>query len=262
MSSPLRLITIPISHYCEKARWALEWAGLPYTEDAHLQAFHYLAVRRAGGKRTVPVLVHPDGALYSSTDILRFADARCSDEKKLFPKDPQERAEVERLVAYFDKGLGPAGRLWIYHHLFQEAPELALKYGCTGVPAWERKLLPLAFPLLRLLLGRRLRIGPQAAAQARSLCGQVQDEVAARLKEGQPYLVGARFSAADLTFAALCAPLLLPPGYGVPLPLLDELPAEFGRNIAAFRAHPAGRFALHLYARHRRGKTNASSALA
>ena len=25
-----RLITIPISHYCEKARWALERAEIPY----------------------------------------------------------------------------------------------------------------------------------------------------------------------------------------------------------------------------------------
>ncbi len=29
---PLRLITIPISHYCEKARWALTKLKLPYIE--------------------------------------------------------------------------------------------------------------------------------------------------------------------------------------------------------------------------------------
>ena len=32
-----RLITIPISHYCEKARWALEWSQIPYVEEKHLQ---------------------------------------------------------------------------------------------------------------------------------------------------------------------------------------------------------------------------------
>jgi glutathione S-transferase len=260
MSSDLRLITIPISHYCEKARWALDWAGLRYTEDAHLQVFHYLPVRRAGGKRTVPVLCHPGGALYESTDILRFADARCSEERKLFPKDPEERAEVERLAARFDQGLGPAGRLWLYHHLLTGAPELAPKYGCTGVPAWQRKLLPLAYPLVRLFLQRLLLTSPSSAEQAYELCQQIFDEVAARLSSGQPYLVGTRFSAADLTFAALCAPLLMTPGYGVPLPRIEELPADFARCVAAFRAHPAGRFALDLYVRHRRahGATQAS----
>ena len=53
---PCELITIPISHYCEKARWALDRAGIPYRERAHLQAIHWFAVRRAGGARTVPVL--------------------------------------------------------------------------------------------------------------------------------------------------------------------------------------------------------------
>ena len=36
--SERRLLTIPISHYCEKARWALERAGLAYREERHVRA--------------------------------------------------------------------------------------------------------------------------------------------------------------------------------------------------------------------------------
>ena len=36
----MRLITIPMSHYCEKARWGLAHAGVEYVEEAHLQVFH------------------------------------------------------------------------------------------------------------------------------------------------------------------------------------------------------------------------------
>ena len=57
-----RLITIPISHYCEKARWALERAEIPYREEPHLQAIHWAHVWRAGRGRTAPVLVTEDGA--------------------------------------------------------------------------------------------------------------------------------------------------------------------------------------------------------
>ena len=46
----LRLVTIPISHYCEKARWALDRAGMPYREERHVQGIHRLAARRAGGR--------------------------------------------------------------------------------------------------------------------------------------------------------------------------------------------------------------------
>ena len=59
----LRLITIPISHYCEKARWALERAGLHYREQRHVQGIHRLAARRAGGGPTVPVLIAPQGVI-------------------------------------------------------------------------------------------------------------------------------------------------------------------------------------------------------
>ena len=84
----LRLITIPISHYCEKARWALDHAGLGYSEEAHLQVVHYRAVKRAGGSGTVPVLVHPEGVLTDSTDILHWVDTRVPAERRLFPDDP------------------------------------------------------------------------------------------------------------------------------------------------------------------------------
>ena len=46
---PARLVTIPISHFCEKARWALQRAGVPYVERPHLQIIHVLAARRAAG---------------------------------------------------------------------------------------------------------------------------------------------------------------------------------------------------------------------
>src|SRR4051812_44721934 len=61
--TPDVLITIPISHYCEKARWALDRAGLDYVERPHLQVFHWAAVRRAGGGKTAPVLVRGDRVL-------------------------------------------------------------------------------------------------------------------------------------------------------------------------------------------------------
>jgi len=44
---PNRLITSSASHHCEKARWALDLAGIKYPEDAHVSGFHKRVVRRA-----------------------------------------------------------------------------------------------------------------------------------------------------------------------------------------------------------------------
>ena len=81
---PARLITIPISHFCEKARWALDRAGVEYVEQRHLQVIHVLAARRAGGGRTVPVLVTAEGRVCpESSDILRWADTQVAPERRL-----------------------------------------------------------------------------------------------------------------------------------------------------------------------------------
>lgn len=248
----LRLLTIPISHYCEKARWALDRVGAPYVEEAHLQLFHYLPVRRAGGRATVPVLVHPEGVLTDSTDILRWIDERTSPAARLFPPEGSpEHGEVAALEADFDEHVGPAGRLWMYQHLL-DRPELAHRFGTTGVPRWQKSLLPLGFPFVARFLRWRLRTSADAADEALRICRATLDTVAERLADGRRFLAGDRFTAADLTFASLCAPLLMTPGYGVPLPQPTDLPPIVAREIDAHRAHPAGQFVMRVYAEQRR----------
>src|ERR1700726_2665473 len=113
----LRLVTIPISHYCEKARWALDRAGMDYREERHIQGIHRLAARRAGGGSTVPVLVTSEGAIGDSAQILAWVDARIPTERRLFPAGPDERREVEAVCRRLDDELGPAARRLMYVHM-------------------------------------------------------------------------------------------------------------------------------------------------
>jgi glutathione S-transferase len=246
----LRLITIPVSHYCEKARWALERAGLPYREEAHLQLFHYIATFAAGGGRTVPVLVHDAGVIDDSADIVRWADER--GRTGLFP--PERRAEVEALVRDYDERLGPAARLWGYWELLPHK-ELMLRYAATGVPRWQARAMPWVWNGAMEYLAWRLRMNEETAMAARQECLAVFDDVARRLRDGRRYLLGDRLTAADLTFASLAAPLVAAPQYGGPLPPLSEIPKSFAMQVEALREHPTGRFLLRLYEeeRHRKG---------
>src|SRR5206468_2427347 len=81
------------------------------------------------------------------------------------------------------------------------------------------------------------------------------DRVAARLADGRRYLVADRFSAADLTFAALGAPMVLPPAHPFPLPG-EQFPKAARVRCREMRRHPAGAFILRLYAEDR-GRTQA-----
>jgi glutathione S-transferase len=259
--SVLRLVTIPISHYCEKARWALDRAGIGYREERHVQGIHQLAARRAGGGSTVPVLVTPQESIGESAQILEWVDARTDPSSRLFAGPEDEQREVLALCTRFDELLGPAGRRLIYVHMFGER-ELLLRFNDQGVPAWEDRILRVGLPVFKRLISRVLDIRPGVEQGDEALVWQELDHAAQLLSDGRPYLCGERFTAADLTFAALCAPVLMPPGYGVELPQPEILPDTTARLVRRAREHPAGRHALRMYAEHRRAPARAQAAAA
>ena len=251
MSELPTLITIPISHYCEKARWALDRAGVKYQERAHLQVLHWIPVARAGGKKTAPVLAWGDRVFADSADIVEEASAKSPPGFSLFPDDAAAAAEVRALQSDFDSDLGPEGRRWMYNAL-RGRRDIAVAYGCTGVPAWQRRALPFAYPVAARIINRYLDVTPATAARSEAAVRATFDAVAERLSDGRPYLCGERFSAADLTFASLAAPMLMPPEYGVPLPQPDELPAAMAGMVRELREHPAGAHALRMFREERR----------
>ncbi len=195
---PLELVTIPISHYCEKARWALERADIPYRERRHVQGIHRIAARRAGGGSTLPVLVTPEGSIGESREILEWVDERAPDELRLFPLEAGERAQVEALSDRFDEVLGPRARRLIYVHVLGD-PKTAMPFNNAGVPAWEDRFMRVTFPLAKRWIENALGVRPGVEVGDEAAVFAEFDHVAELLADGRPYLCGERFTAADLT---------------------------------------------------------------
>jgi glutathione S-transferase len=247
------LVTIPISHFCEKARWGLDRAGLDYVERRHIQIIHQLAARRAGGGRTVPVLATPDGVFAQSREILLYADGHLPETARLYPADARRRAEVLALEDRFDAVLGVEARRWLYHEVYKDTKPFT-SYNLTGVPGWERAMFPFVLAPAKLYIRRYLSIDAGTVANALRLVDEELDAVGEMLADGRRHLVGDRFTAADLAFAALSAPLVVPPEYGTPLPQPDVMPAAMADRVRAWREHPAGAFALRTFAEQRRAR--------
>lgn len=242
------LVTMRLSHYCEKARWGLDRVGFPYEEESHAPLVHRIYTARNKGA-SVPMLVHRERSLVDSGAILRYIDDACG-EGRLYPRDSALKHDVQELERYFDDKLGPHVRRWAYHHLLNERKVLARVWS-DGVPRSEAWLIPFAMPIVRRLIRRSYKITPDGNARSLERINKVLEVVETRLRDGRTYLVGDRFSAADLTFAALAAPLLLPSECPAALPTLEMVPAKMKDQVASFRETVAGQFAMRLYRQER-----------
>ncbi|MBS0393569.1 MAG: glutathione S-transferase family protein [Proteobacteria bacterium] len=245
-TSPPRLITMAHSHYAEKARWALDLTGRPYVEDRHLPLFHRLRTRPVGG-RSVPVLVVDGHAYTQSADIVEWA---AQDGAALLPTDPERRSTAIELERWLDRELGPHTRRWAYSELLA-SPDVLNRCVAAEVPPLESLVAPAWMVLVRPMIRRAFRITPESAARSLERVDEVFRIVADRLAEGDGWLAGASFSAADLTFAALASPVLLPTRFGGALPRLEDVPPAMQAEVRRLRDSPAGRHALDCYRLHR-----------
>ena len=245
----LTLVTIGPSHYCEKARWALDRVGARYTEERHAPLFHRLATVPRGGTQT-PMLVTPHGILRDSTAILRHLDNRLDEPVRLYPHESTLCAEVEAIEDDLDETLGPAVRRWFYTFVTREPDVLADCFvdGIGRAEAWGMRAGRV--PIARLLR-RVFRADDAARVKTYDVVNRVFDGLEARLADGRPYLTGDRFTAADLTAAALVGGVLRAPEHPVKSPAAERFGNDYVVAAKSLRERPAGQFALRMYREHR-----------
>jgi glutathione S-transferase len=265
------LITIGPSHYCDKARWALDYFNIKYKEDPHPPLFH-LGTTLKYKTRTVPLLITDDGIFKDSTDILQYLDKKAPDKVKLYPQDINLRKEVEELEELFDTKLGPHSRRWAYFYLFQTT-ELIFKIFNTDIHPMEESLFETFYPVIKPIMKKAMKISPQSTERSHNKIVEVFKIVEGKMSDGRKYLTGDTLTAADITFATLAAPVVYPRGYiknkakktsyferldkierieagemsEVQVNEFEDFPELMIEEIKEFRKMPAGIFARELY---------------
>lgn len=241
-TAPLRLITLPISHYCEKVRWALDRQGLAYQEEGLVPMLHMATTLRVtrGRSRSVPILVDGDQVLADSTDCLRYLHERRG---ATWLYSHPEASELEEL---FDTKLGPHTRRWVYFYLLPEGT-LAQRLLTWRVSTAQATALRVLFPVIRRLMQKGMNIHAESAERSRQHIDEVFTRVSQRLADGRRYLCGDHFTAADLAFVSLASPVVLTGRPGMD-PLDPSLmPAAMRQEVERLRATSAGAFAQRVY---------------
>jgi glutathione S-transferase len=244
--SEARLITIRISHFCEKARWTLDSTGLKYREEPHAPVMHMRATRAAGGT-TVPLLVHGDDVLCDSVEIARHAERLAPSGRRLLPEEPEARARVLELEDELGRTLGVDSRLLAYWYMLGD-PELARPFVGGMMRLRAKALQRIATPLFRALIFRKYRVSADAAKRAEERVRATFDRLGPTV-ESEGYLVGRRFTLADLTLASLAAPLIGPPEH--PVSGKMRVPPAVAERRAQLLQTPVGQHVLRMYREHR-----------
>ena len=220
------LYQFPISHFCEKARWALDYKKLSYKTKNLLPGPHVKQVMSIAKRSEVPVLKHENTIIQHSNNIIDYLDSAFPDHM-LTPVDEETRVKALEWEAFVDQEVGPNLRTFFYHTLL-EHPKILIPIFTYKGPWYGKILMKFFFPTLRLKMIKFMRLNDKTAAQAKQNLKLAIDKINQHLSKHQ-FLAGDSFSRADLAAASLLAPLVQPERYGLPWP--SPLPAPLQTTI-------------------------------
>jgi glutathione S-transferase len=199
------LVTMGVSPFCERARWALDWHGLGYNEIGWPPGLHQILAQNRGLKTsTVPILMDGATIIQGSATIIDWAEKNAIDpNRSLTPQ--ADRKEAEYIEQRTDAVIGVHVRRLTFAETLPSYPHLLRLALFQRASAWHRLFGNMMWPVSRRLMLRKFDIRAGAAAESRAILELELDWLDTKLSDGRPYLAGGRFSRADLTVASLLA---------------------------------------------------------
>lgn len=251
----IELYGFTISHFVEKARWALDFKGVPYRWIALLPGPHLRQVKRIAPRSTVPVLRDGDTVVQGSSEILDYLGERYP-ERPLTPTSKEEREEARELETRFDRVIGKATRRIFYSHALSNR-RLTLWFFTQGGPRWGPAFYAVAYPFIARAIGGLYKTTRENADRDELRLTAFLAEIEERL-EGRPYLVGDHFSRADLTLAALLSLMWSPPERPIEWPPEELYPPDLWAWLQQDAARPLRDYVLRMYRDHRQSALGGS----
>jgi glutathione S-transferase len=241
---------IDVSHFSEKARWALAYKGIEHQRrgpvpGAHIPVALWLT---RGAHNTFPVLELDGRRIGDSTAIIAALEQRYP-EPPLYPADPEQRRHALELEDFFDEELGPNMRRLAFHELGNDPERFQALMERTAPPPLARMSKATA---LYARTYTRLRFGAsntEGAERARIKVLAALDRLDAELGDNE-YLVGDNFTVADLTAASLFYPLVRPEEG--PVPTDEPAPKGMERFRAPLKERRGFKWVAEMFRRHRK----------
>ena len=244
----MKLLVFPHSHYCEKARWVLDYKNIPYETVTIMPGAHMFTVRRYAKNSSVPVLLDGDEAIQGSSDIINYLEDKYP-ERCLTPTDSQLLKKCVAIEEQMDNRLGVNIRQILYAKLL-DYPSYIRFCFTYPMPEYKKTIFSAMYPVLKKKIYNTYVKSDEKVANAQLDFDEALDEVGVILRQ-QPYLLGDSFTRADLSVASMLSLLVLPKEHPFPW---DEriIPDANIRDLhERYLEHPVAKWALEIYRKHR-----------
>lgn len=239
-----------ISHYCEKARWAMDYCGVQYQANFLSPGAHRVALQKLGLKKSsVPVLETASGAIQGSGKIIDWLESNGIDSARSLAL-PDDLAEQGRAIEQrLDHRIGVHLRRMFYSEALLEHPKTVKPVLSDGLSWRQRLSFSLIWPTVRKLMIKGMDLGAEQGAESQAIIAQELAWLEELLADGRRYLLGDSFSRVDLTAAALLARLAMPPEHPGEAPFIQ--PPRLQAQVAEWRHGQVLDWVNRIYREHR-----------
>lgn len=248
VSTPL-LYVFAISHYCEKARWALDYLGIDYELRFVAPGEHRQLARKLGARHSYVPYLSADGQLVQgSANIIDWADDVTPDpDKRLTPVGGREQCEqIEKRI---DDIAGVHVRRLYYSEALVEYPGTIRPFFTRDLPLPKKLLTSIAWGKIRKIIIADMDLGAAQRQESRDIVERELDWVDELLADGRNTLLDSRFSRADIAVASLLSPLVLPAKH--PTYQMMQHPPKLAEDIARWAERPSLQWVSEIYDKYR-----------
>ncbi|WP_111891644.1 glutathione S-transferase family protein [Acinetobacter sp. MB5] len=242
------LYQFPLSHFCEKARWLLDYKELDFVAHNLVPGFHRAFARLKTGQNNLPILKDGTHWIADSTEIARYLDETYP-EHNLLPNRFALREEVLQINHHANL-LGVHVRHWVWS-------QMIVRNNTTidillGESRYLRKFKKFSKPVLKSLVshGFQLDAGRLAESKHHILT------FAQKFNDQPKYLVSDRLTLADISVCSMLAPLLNIAGTPWELDGFDAIPEEAYAFSLQLQNLPIGHYVLQKYTDERNARVD------
>ncbi len=246
--TPPKLYVFAISHYCEKARWALDYCGIAYQPQHCMIGMNRNIAKKLGAaSRSLPFLATDNGVIAGSSAILDWAEAyRAEGRHSLSGESPDEIRAMEKRL---DDKIGVHIRRYYYSIALLSDPKSVRAIFARDLPIVQRIATMIGWSKIVPLMIKKMDLGTVQGNQSREILAAELDWIDNLLIDGRPYLSGDIFTRADITAASLLAPLVNPAKHPTYANLV--LPDAITASIKEWETRPCLAWVRRVYDQHR-----------